>query len=163
MGVSGSLWLLLLQRIHNIWIMIMVMMMRRRRVWWWWWWWWWWPTIAWCWWWHDTFSDCGTFWQLEGMPPHWFTPGNPFCEPFSKLRRSVWFEFSVSSLWSCWCLVIFYASAFRRQRHYVFGLSVRLSFRPSIWRGFRAFPGNCMEGMACNFACWCILTTFRTD
>ena len=31
-----------------------------------------------------------------------------------------------------------------------------------IW-GFRAFPGACMEGMAWNLTCWCILTTFRTD
>ena len=31
-----------------------------------------------------------------------------------------------------------------------------------IW-GFRVFPGEHMEGMAWNFACWCILTTFRTD
>ena len=31
-----------------------------------------------------------------------------------------------------------------------------------IW-GFRAFPGECMEGMAWNMACCCILTTFRTD
>ena len=29
--------------------------------------------------------------------------------------------------------------------------------------GFRAFPGEHMEEMAWNFACWCILTTFRTD
>ena len=29
--------------------------------------------------------------------------------------------------------------------------------------GFRAFPGEPMEEMAWNFACWCILTTFRTD
>ena len=29
--------------------------------------------------------------------------------------------------------------------------------------GFRAFPGERMEEMAWNFACWCILTTFRTD
>ena len=28
---------------------------------------------------------------------------------------------------------------------------------------FRAFPGERMEGMAWNFARWCILTTFRTD
>ena len=113
----------------------------------------------------------------------------------------------------------FYASAFRRRRHYVFGLSVRPSVRspkyplltctwvrwstwptvtvlrhvrpsvrPSvrptreavglliflilalfwlsetgqIW-GFRAFPGECMEGMAWNFARWCTLTTFRID
>ena len=95
----------------------------------------------------------------------------------------------------------FYASAFR---HYVFGLSVRLSVRPSVrslkyplltctwvrWstqptvtvlrhvrpsalcfpsvrpsvrRGFRAFAGERMEGMAWNFTCWCILTVFRTD
>ena len=151
----------------------------------------------------------------------------------------------------------FYASAFRRRRHYVFGLSVRLSVRPKpeipsfdlymgplvhptnrnrftacpsvrpsvrpsvclsvrpvrfpgicrrthggnclkfdmlmyldrlqkwlvyghglliflilvqfwlsetgqIW-GFWAFPWECMEEMASNFASWCILTTFRTD
>ena len=28
---------------------------------------------------------------------------------------------------------------------------------------FRAFPGERMEGMAWNFACWYILSTFRTD
>ena len=37
-----------------------------------------------------------------------------------------------------------------------------LSETGQIW-GFRAFPGERMEGMAWNFACWCILTTFRTD
>ena len=31
-----------------------------------------------------------------------------------------------------------------------------------IW-SFRAFPGEPIEEMACNFACWCILTTFKTD
>ena len=28
--------------------------------------------------------------------------------------------------------------------------------------GSRAIPGKFMEGMAWNFACWCLLTTFRT-
>ena len=37
-----------------------------------------------------------------------------------------------------------------------------LSETGQIW-GFRAFPGERMEGMAWNFAGWCILTTFRTD
>ena len=37
-----------------------------------------------------------------------------------------------------------------------------LSERGQIW-GFWAFPGERMEGMVWNFACWCILTTFRTD
>ena len=37
-----------------------------------------------------------------------------------------------------------------------------LSEMGQIW-GFRAFPGEHMEGMAWHFACWCILTTFRTD
>ena len=37
-----------------------------------------------------------------------------------------------------------------------------LSETGQIW-GFRAFPGECMEEMASNFAGWCILTTFRTD
>ena len=88
----------------------------------------------------------------------------------------------------------FYASAFRRRRHYVFGLSVcpsvrlsetwnnlfshvhgsvgpsdqpwpfcGMSVRPSVRRGFRAFAGERIEGMVWNFACWCILGTFRTD
>ena len=61
--------------------------------------------------------------------------------------------------WECNTVVqsFFYASAFRRRRHYVFGLSGRPSVR------FRAFAGERMEGMAWNFTCWCILTTFRTD
>ena len=37
-----------------------------------------------------------------------------------------------------------------------------LSETGQIW-GFRAFPEECMEGMGWNFACWCILTSFRTD
>ena len=37
-----------------------------------------------------------------------------------------------------------------------------LSETGQIW-GFRAFPRECMEEMASNFARWCILTTFRTD
>ena len=37
-----------------------------------------------------------------------------------------------------------------------------LSETGQFW-GFRAFPGESMEEMASNFACWCILTTFRTD
>ena len=37
-----------------------------------------------------------------------------------------------------------------------------LSETGQIW-GFRAFPGERTEGMAWNFARWCILTTFRTD
>ena len=41
--------------------------------------------------------------------------------------------------------------------------SVLPSVRPSVRRGFRAFAGECMEGMAWNFTCWCILTIFRTD
>ena len=42
-------------------------------------------------------------------------------------------------------------------------LSVRLSIRPSLRRGFRAFAGERMEGMAWNFTCWCISTVYRTD
>ena len=37
-----------------------------------------------------------------------------------------------------------------------------LSETGQIW-GFRAFPREPIEGMAWNFACWCILTTFRID
>ena len=44
-----------------------------------------------------------------------------------------------------------------------YGMSVRPSVRPSVRRGFRAFAGDCMEGLAWNFTCWCILTIFRTD
>ena len=42
-------------------------------------------------------------------------------------------------------------------------LSVRPSVRPSVRRGFRAFAGERMEGMASNLTCWCILTVVRTD
>ena len=37
-----------------------------------------------------------------------------------------------------------------------------LSEKGQIW-GLWAFPGERMDGMASNFACWCNLTTFRTD
>ena len=37
-----------------------------------------------------------------------------------------------------------------------------LSETSQIW-GFRTFLGERMEEMAWNFACWCILTTFKTD
>ena len=37
-----------------------------------------------------------------------------------------------------------------------------LSETGQIW-GFRAFPGEPMEEMPWNVACWCILTTFRTE
>ena len=37
-----------------------------------------------------------------------------------------------------------------------------LSETGQIW-GFRPFPGERMEEMTWNVACWCILTTFRTD
>ena len=54
------------------------------------------------------------------------------------------------------CECIFMPPRLRR-RHYVFGLSVRPSVRLS-----GEVPGIC-RGMAWNFACWCIVTTFRTD
>ena len=37
-----------------------------------------------------------------------------------------------------------------------------LSEMGQIW-GFRAFPGECMEGMVWNIVCCCILTPFRAD
>ena len=40
---------------------------------------------------------------------------------------------------------------------------VRPCVHPSVQRSFRAFAGERMEEMAWNFACWCILTTSRTD
>ena len=43
------------------------------------------------------------------------------------------------------------------------GPSIRPSLCTSVQRGFRAFAGEPMEEMAWNFACWCIVTTFRTD
>ena len=35
-------------------------------------------------------------------------------------------------------------------------------FSLSVWRGFWAFHRKRMQGMACNLACWYILTTFRS-
>ena len=29
--------------------------------------------------------------------------------------------------------------------------------------GFQAVPGECVEGIVCNLACLCIMTTFRTE
>ena len=43
------------------------------------------------------------------------------------------------------------------------GMSPHPSVHPSIWRVFWAFAGELMEGITWNFACWCILSTFRTD
>ena len=40
-----------------------------------------------------------------------------------------------------------------------FGPSIRLY----IWIGFRAFLGECIEGMAWNVACGCILTSFGNN
>ena len=37
-----------------------------------------------------------------------------------------------------------------------------LSQTGQIW-GFRAIAGERMEGMAWNFACWCIMTTYKPD
>ena len=45
---------------------------------------------------------------------------------------------------------------------FLFLASLWLGEMGQIW-GFRAFPGEHMVGMAWNFACWCILTTFITD
>ena len=39
----------------------------------------------------------------------------------------------------------------------------RFAACPSVRRGFRAFARERMEEMVWNFACWCILGTFRTD
>ena len=39
----------------------------------------------------------------------------------------------------------------------------KMSVRPSIWRGFRAVAGECIEGLAWNFTCWCTFTIFRND
>ena len=42
-------------------------------------------------------------------------------------------------------------------------VSVCQAIHPSVQRSFQAFPGECMEGMAWNLTCDCILTTFGTD
>ena len=39
----------------------------------------------------------------------------------------------------------------------------KMSVRPSVWRGFRAFAGECIEGLAWNFTCWCTFTIFTND
>ena len=50
--------------------------------------------------------------------------------------------------------------------HYLLSFLILALFwhceRGQIWH-FRAFPGELTEGMAWNFACCCILTTFSTD
>ena len=102
----------------------------------------------------------------------------------------VWEQFAPAHLFNtCDVGIFYYASAFRRRRHYVFRVVCRseawnnlfspvhgsvgpsdqpwlfygMSVRPSVWRGFWAFAGEHIGGMVWNFACWCILGTFRTD
>ena len=55
-------------------------------------------------------------------------------------------------------------AAFKSLRFALFLILVLfwLSETGQIW-GFQAFSGTPMEEMAWNFACWCILATFRTD
>ena len=96
------------------------------------------------------------------------------------------------SLFNLCGLKWFYASAFGRRRHYIFGLSVHpsdrspkyffspvhgsvgpsdqpwpwpffsLSVRSSVRISFRAFPGERMEGIAWNLSSWCMCTNTPT-
>ena len=38
-----------------------------------------------------------------------------------------------------------------------------MSVHPSVWRDFWALARKCIEGIAWDLACWCILATFRTN
>ena len=98
------------------------------------------------------------------------------------------YRYRYDAIW----FLTFYVSTFRRRRHYVFELPIRpyvrspkymyplytctwvrwsirptvtvlRHFRPSVRRCFRAFAGKHMEGMAWNFAYWCILITLSPD
>ena len=65
--------------------------------------------------------------------------------------------------------MLMYLDHLQNQLDYGCGLSIFLllvllwlSETGQIW-GCWAFLGDCMEGICWNFACWCILATFRTD
>ena len=73
--------------------------------------------------------------------------------------------------WGCglkFCMLM-YHDHLQNWLDYGHGLLIFLLLAPlwlsemgQIW-GFRAFPGECLQGMGWNFVCWCILTTTRTD
>ena len=83
------------------------------------------------------------YWELMSRP-------DPAVLPVGTLHSLEWFWVS--------------RRIFIYSHHNTYVLSVRcLSVRPSVWRGFRAFAGECIEGLAWNFTCWCTFTIFRTD
>ena len=83
------------------------------------------------------------YWELMSRP-------DPAVLPVGTLHSLEWF-------WVSRRIFIY-----SHHNTYVFSLRCP-SVRPSVWRGFRAFAGECIEGLAWNFTCWCTFTIFRTD
>ena len=83
------------------------------------------------------------YWELMSRP-------DPAVLPVGTLHSLEWF-------WVSRRIFIY-----SHHNTYVFSLRCP-SVRPSVWRGFRAFAGECIEGLAWNFTCWCTFTIFRND
>ena len=106
----------------------------------------------------------GVFWVFQGifMPPPLGAGGIMFSS-CPSVRPSV----RPSEAWNTLFWPVHRSVGPPDQPLPFYGMSVRPSVRPSVCpsvrRGFRTFAGDCMEEMAWNFTCWCILTIFRTD
>ena len=86
------------------------------------------------------------YWELMSHP-------DPVVLPVSTLYSLEWFWVSRRIfVYSHHNTIVFFSK-----------MSVHPSVRPSVRRGFRAFSGERMDGMAWNITSWCILTTYRTD
>ena len=112
-------------------------------------------------------------------------------QSFSCESRFMFIIHCLCLIASEWAPLYIYSSTFRHRRHYVFGLSVRPSVRPTeAWYppstctwfrwsirptvtgsrpvrpsfrvDFWAVSGERIERIAWKFVCWCILTPFRT-
>ena len=90
-------------------------------------------------------SEMGQIWGFRAFPGEpFFSNGLKFCMLMYLEHIQNWLDFGRS-------LMILLILAL-----------IWLSETGQIW-GFQAFSGECMEGIAWNFACGCTLTTFTTD
>ena len=106
------------------------------------------------------------FWPVHGSVG---PPNQPWPFYGMSVRPSILVWHICASALSGWVLYrqVELTKLTRPDLHHVVGLfilrGVHPSVRPSVRRGFWAFAGERMEGMAWNFTCWCILTISKSD
>ena len=112
------------------------------------------------------------FWPVHGSVG---PPNQPFYG--MSIRPSVYINGSVvlgadESPWPCgtpsWYTPLSWMILSKQKNLHLFSSQYicvfsKMSVRPSVWRGFRAFAGECIEGLAWNCTCWCTFTIFRID